>query len=351
MRLLWIVTCLSLILPIHAEGARLAFKVPPGITEVRLLSPGTGAVLDHMKARLRGQLKAVDEKYQVARLEAETKEASTRVSRSDKAYTQEIETIRKQYGSRIAITIHSAAAQITPESAMGDITFTYTARNNTDRIVSDIVYRPLFNKAPLPMTSSLVLEFIHPTSLVYGLAPGESMANTAKDPEHFSFFLGEISSKNVHEIQSSLPGGFTIEVLDINFVAQKGYKGQSKVMGVKEAFAGRLAPYQAASRQARDLYLSKTSELTSARKLFESETRVIRNVFAGKIRDLEESSVRYKAPVDPGKNKGTFVSIKPGAYYLYAVHASGGAVFVPTTIRDKTNRIRIETLGKDPFTP
>lgn len=351
MRLLWIVTCLSLILPMHAEAARLSFKVPPGIPEVRLLSPGTGAVLDHLKARLRGQLKAVDEKYQVTRLEAEAKEASDLVGRSDKAYTREIETIRKQYGSRIAITVHSAAAQITPESAMGDVSFTYTARNNSDRIVSDIVYRPLFNKAPLSMTSSLVLEFIHPTSLVYGLAPGESMANTDKDPEHFSFFLGEVSGRNVQEIRSSLPGGFTIEVLDINFVARKGYKGQSKVMGVKEAFAGRLAPFQAASRQARDLHLAKTSELARARKLSEGETRVIRNVFAGRIRDLEQSSVRYKAPVDPGKNKGAFVSIKPGTYYLYGVDASGGAVFVPTTIRDKTNRVRIKTLGKDPFTP
>ena len=49
MRLLWTTICFLLLLPINAFPARLILTVPQGISEVELLSPGTLAVLDHLK--------------------------------------------------------------------------------------------------------------------------------------------------------------------------------------------------------------------------------------------------------------------------------------------------------------
>ena len=351
MRLLSAVVCFLLLLPAYAFSARLVVTVPPGISQVELLSPGTLAVLDHLKERFHSQLKNVNDHYQVNKLSGELKEASLQVIQSDKAYNEKIDALRKQYIAKVPITMHSARAQITTESALGEITFIYSAHNNSDKIISDISYKPLISNIPLPITSMLVLEFINPKNLIFGIAPDESLTNQNSDPEHLSFFLSELKDKDIKRIQASMPNGFSIEVIDIHFVSQKGYKGQSKVMDVKEAFADVLKAYQGASQRARDAYKAKSDALVIARNLYERDIQGTISDFRSRSNDLKKASVRYQAPVDPKKNRTTIESIKPGKYYVYATIPGAKAVFEEVTIEDGKNKLNIETLKKDPFEP
>jgi hypothetical protein len=351
MRILLYISSILLILPLNAHPARLIVTAPPGTTEVRLLSPGTLTVLDHIKAVFNGKLKIVDEKCQVAKLEREGKETAVKVESADKAYKEKIEALRREYISKVSITVHTVNLEITPQSALGDVTYTYTVKNNSDRIISDVVYKPLLNKNPLSITSSLVLEFINPGNLVFGLGPGESLTNQGHDPEHLSFFLNELAGRDMKQIQASLPGSFTINISDIHFLSQKGYKDQVKELGVKEAFAGQLKPFEAAFQQAQDDSKSKTMALSSAKKLFESETRGIMEDYRSQLRDLKRASVRYEGSVDQKKNKARIESIKPGQYYLYAVSQNKQAFFDKITIQSGKNKIEINTMKKDPFEP
>ena len=351
MRLLWFIACLSLIFPASAYPARLNVKVPQGITEVRLLSPGTSSVLEHYNSQLKSYLKTADEKYRIDQLSSEVNEASFKVEKTDRAYKERIDELRRQYISKISITIHSASAQISPESALGDITFSYTAKNNSDRIISDITYKPLLYKTTLSISSSLILEFMNPITYVSGLSPGESITNVGHDPEHFSFFLSELTDKDIKKAQSSLPGGFTIDIKDIHFVSQKTYKGKSKEMDVKEAFAAQLTPFQVASGQAKEEYKTKTAALSRARELYEKETHGILKWYHDEMEDLKQSSLRYQTPVDPKKGRGVIDSIKPGKYYIYASNPNRQAIFEEIAIEEGKNKIKINTLKKDPFEP
>ena len=351
MRKIWFITCLLLILPAYAYPARLIVTFPQSISDVYLLSPGTASVLDHIKAQFNGKLKVIDEKYQVARLDREMKEASIKADNADKAYKEKIESLRRDYISKVSITINSANVEITPQSALGDINFKYTVKNNSDRTISDITYKPLLNKSPLSITSSLILEFMNPSNLVFGLGPGESLTNQGHDPEHLSFFLNELVGKNIKQIQSSLPGSFALNILDIHFLSQKGYKDQTKEMDVKEAFAGQLKAFESAFRQAQDDYKNKTMTLSTAKKLFETEGSGIMKDYRTQLLGLKKSSLRYQAKVAAEKNKGVIESVSPGKYYLYGTDAGKKAFFKEITMEDGKNKVEITAMGKDPFLP
>jgi len=351
MRVLSAITCILLFLPVNCFSAKLIVTVPSGITEVEILSPGTLAVLDHLRGRLHSQLKAVNDHYQVRRIEAEVKNLSLKVTESDKAYNEKIDALRKQYIARVPITIHSASAQINSESALGEITFFFTARNNSDRIISDIIYKPLVGNTPLPITTMLVLELMNPKTLISGLAPGESLSNQGSDPEKLSFFLGELKDKDINRIKGAMPNGFSIDVTDIHFVSQKGYKGQTKIMDVKEAFAETLKAYQSASQQARDEYRVKSEDLIKAKTLYEKDTIGAIDDFRFRSNDLKKSSVRYKVAVDPIKNRADIESIGPGNYFIYAPATPGKSIFEQITVGDGKNKLKIEKLKKDPFEP
>lgn len=351
MRLLWTTICFLLLLPINAFPARLILTVPQGISDVQLLSSGTLAVLDHLKERLNSQLKEESNRYQISKLESEVKASALQVTQSDKAYKEKIDSLRKQYIAKVRITIDSANAQITTASALGEITFTYVAQNNSDKIISDIIYKPLIGNTPLPITTMLVLEFINPKSLIFGLAPGESLTNQGSDPEHLSFFLSELTDKDINHIKTSMPGGFSFEVTDIHFVSQKGYKGQSKVMDVKEAFAGVLGAYQAASVRAYNENKEKSGALATAKGLYERDTNESISDFKARSNDLKKASRRYKGNIDPKKNRVTIESIKPGKYYVYATSTPGKAIFEEIIIKEGKNKIKIDTQKKDPFEP
>lgn len=351
MRCFWTLLCIVFLFPVQSPAARFVVTVPKEIAEVRLLSPGTQAVVEFLKKRLDEQLKASRKKNRVDQIEQEVNQASIAVTRADKAYSDKVDSLRKLYIARIPITIHSASNQITQESALGDITFFYTAQNNSDKIISDIMYKPVIGDIVLPITTSLVLEFINPKNLVFGLAPGESLSNQGSEPERFSFFLSELKEHDVDRIRSSMPGGFSIQITDVHFVSAKGYKGQSKVMDIKEAFPGVLGAYRSASQTAREEHKAKLDALDRAKTLSMTETRESMTEFRAKAFDLKKSSVRYKGPVDMKKNRATIDSIEPGAYILYAPAANGRAVFQEVTIEEGTNKAKIQTLAKDPFEP
>jgi hypothetical protein len=350
-RRICLTVCLLGFLPICAYAARLTFTVPPGVEQVQVLSPGTAAVLDHIKSQFREKFKAIDEKYQVGRLGSEVKAASAKMDSTDKAYKGKIDSLRKEAISKVSITIQSANLEITPQSALGEITYFYTVKNNSDKIISDVVYKPLIDKSPLAITSSLVLEFINPANLIFGLAPGETLSNQGHDPEHISFFINEIVGKNINQLKSSLPGSFTISVMDIHFLNQKGYKDQTKEMGVKEAFAGQLKPYETEYTQAKNEYAGKTEELKNARKLYDNDSKGIMKDFNAQLLSLKKASFRVHTQVDAKKNRGTINSIEPGKYYLYGTDSSKKAFFKEITIEDGKNKIEINSLGKDPFLP
>jgi hypothetical protein len=351
MRLLLTTICFLLLLPINALPARLVLTVPEGMSDVALLSGGTLAVLDHLKERLNSELKEESNRYQIGKLESELKASVLKVAQSDKAYKEKIDSLRKQYIAKVPVTIHSANAQITKASALGEITFTYTVHNNSDRTISDIIYKPLIGNIPLPITTTLVLEFINSKNLISGLAPGESLSNQGSDPEHLSFFLSELTDKDINRIKASMPDGFSFDVIDIHFVSQKGYKGQTKVMDVKEAFADVLAAYQAASVRVHAENKEKSQTLATAKGLYEKDTKGTINDFKTRSNELKKASIRYKGDIDPKKNRVTIESIKPGKYYVYATSNPGKAVFEEITIEDGRNKIKIETQKKDPFEP
>ena len=351
MKPLGILLCLLLLPPVSASAARLVITAPPGITEVRLLSPGTGAVIDYLKDRLQEKLETSRERNRIEMIEKEVGQASVAITEADKAYSEKIESLRRQYIENIRITIHSASSQVTPESALGDITFFYTVLNSSDRIISDITYKPAIGNIALPITSSLVLEFINPKNLIFGLAPGESLSNQVNEPEHFSFFLSELKEPDIKRMMSSMPDGFSIKIIDIHFVSQKGYKGQSRVMDVKEAFSGLLAPYIEASQRARDHGKEKEEELSGAKAIHERETRDSLNEYRMRASDLKKTSVRYKGIVNQKNNKFSIEPVDPGRYIVYTPSTNGMAVYQEITLDEGTTKIKIETMKKDPFEP
>jgi hypothetical protein len=343
--------CLLGFLPIGAHAAKLTVTVPPGVDKVQVLSPGTAAVLDHIRSQFKEKLKVIEEQYQVGRLDGEVKAASARVDSTDKAYKEKIDFIRKEAISKVEITIQSASIDITPQSALGEITYFYTVKNHMDKIVSNVVYKPFLAKTPLAVTSSLVLEFINPANLIFGLAPGESLTNEGHDPEHISFFINEIPGKNINQLKSNLPGSLTLSILDIHFLNQKGYKDQTKELDIKEAFSGQLKPYEAAYLQAKKDYAGKTEELKNVRKLYDNDSKGIIREFDTQLASLKKASVRGIAQVDAKKKRGTIKSIEPGKYYLYGTDSGNKAFFKEISIEDGRNKIEINSLGKDPFLP
>ncbi|HOS96679.1 MAG TPA: hypothetical protein PLR71_00530 [Deltaproteobacteria bacterium] len=351
MRLLWPCICLMLLLPADIHAARVVVAVPQGISEVRLLSAGTAAVLDLLRERLQIQLKDSSERTQVDRLEREVAQATAAITSAEKAYADQIEALRKQYIRDISLTIHSADDQITPESALGEIAFVYTVHNGSNRIISDITYKPQVGALNLPITSSLVMEFLNPRTLIYGLGPGESLSNQGGDPERFSFFLSELKGNEIKQIKASMPAGFSIQITDIHFVSQKGYKGQSKIMDVSEAFAGQLWAYRSAAQEARDSHTRKTEALARAKKVFASETKGSLDEFRSRSSDLKTTSVRYRASVKPKKLTATMDPVVPGKYFVYAPATRGKAAFQEVSVTRGTTKLTIETLKKDPFEP
>ncbi|HVN70712.1 MAG TPA: hypothetical protein VMU10_01710, partial [Desulfomonilia bacterium] len=109
--------------------------------------------------------------------------------------------------------------------------------------------------------------------------------------------------------------------------------------------------YQNTSQQAHDEFKAKSETLANAKALYERDTKGTTDDFRSRSNDLKKASLRYQGVVDPVKNRADIESIKSGNYIIYAPAAAGKAVFEQIIIEDGKNKLKIETLKKDPFEP
>ncbi|MDT8273109.1 MAG: hypothetical protein RRA35_07925, partial [Desulfomonilia bacterium] len=223
--------------------------------------------------------------------------------------------------------------------------------NSSDRIITDITFRPSIGSKVLPTTTALVLEFIHPQTLKLGLAPGETMTNNGHDPERFQFFIGNLSQEVLQQIRSDLSGSFAIEVLDLHFSSEKGYKGHIRVMDVEEAFEAQLKPIRNTLMKTETELASRRNALALAQEAFSSDRRKVMAEYTSAVEKLKRSSLRYKSAVDSKKGRSIFEDINVGTYLLYATNETGEAIFEEINVHEGKNQLMIHALRKDPFLP
>ena len=343
---------LILALPFPLSAARLICSLPPGLPSAFLLSGGTLAMMDCEKARAHSALGKLKSEYRVDDSGAGTKSGSRQVALARQAYQARAEALRRHCISLLNIRLVSVHADINPSSsALAEVAYVYAAKNSSDRIITDITYRPLMSGKPLSTTSTFILEFMDPATMKSGLGPGETMTNRGHDPEKFSFFLSEVSPEMVRAMQSGLDRTFGIEVVDLHFTDRKDYKGQFRPQTFEEAFAPALAPLGRAVKQAE----------ARAKALDDSEARVLGDFRARKaalveqerktLAGLKKSAVRRTAIPDR-TGRCVFTDVAPGVYFLYAGNGSGRAVFEKITVGSERKLKKTVTgMKKDPFVP
>lgn len=325
--------------------------LPPGIGEAHLLSEGTGAVLDHLKAGYQAELVDASERHRVQELEKQTSKARDELEAKKRAYDQKLSSLRREYLSSLAITLESIDVAVSPSSsALGDVTFFYTAKNSSDRIITDIIYRPLIKDISLPTTTSLVLEFISPKTLISGIGPGETLTNRGHDPERFSFFISELSSEEIAVLGKDAGRAFDIEIMDMHFADRKGYKGQVSVKDFTAAFSRELGPFLSAAESAEADFKAREKAHAKALAAFSAERDRAAEKLERLLADLRKNSVRHSARPDK-KNRFVFEGISRGSYYLYASDRKGGAVFEKIEVDGGGRQADYTGMGKDPFVP
>lgn len=340
-----------LILPCSGNTAELYIRAPKGANNVRLLSPGTSSVLDHMRANLDAKLKNLEARYEIEQLKKDVDKTKALEAQLFKRYKGEVISIKDRYISKISIKVTSAKTEISPESsALGEIVFSYTAKNNSDRIIGDIVYRPMIGDIVAPTPSALILEFIDPKTFKFGLSPGGSIKNMPGELERVSFFIEELSDRQLEFIKAHIGDSFRIDIVDLRFLNKIGYKGQTKVMDVKEAFKSRLKPLMDLAKQARmsketaeERYKNALDEYNQARDQAIAQ-------FKNASGDLKEASFRYSAK-EGKNNRYMFKKITPGRYILYAKAGKNLAIFQPVEIKDTKQELTVDNIIKDPFLP
>lgn len=351
MKKLSLIALLILVLPATTYAARLQCILPPEVTEACLLSGGTTAVLKHFRGQSDVEFRKLRAEYQMDILEDQARKAETLINEKKQAYSGKVAEIRKNYLSMLEITIHSSQAAINPStSALGDVTYFFTAKNNTDKTITDITYKPIIDGKGLPTTTSLVLEFLDPQTLKSGLGPHETMTNLGHDPEKFSFFIGEIPPEELNKIRSAFGRAFSINVVDMHFSYQKGYKGQMKPLTFSEAFSGLLRPMQTAVEQAEADAIAKKGAYSSAVKEYTARQAKTNSFLKKSLDDLKASSVRYSAHPDK-KGRYVFDDVAPGSYIVYASNGKGRAVFESIAVGEKKQKETYIQMKKDPFVP
>lgn len=351
MRSIISIACLMLLFPCVISAARLQLEVPPGSSEIYLLSPGSAPVLKHLQGQMDLALGQLATRYQIDLLSAQRDRAQETVQQKQQAYTAMLASLREQYLGSISLSVLSTETEISPSSsALGDVAFFYVVKNNSDRIITDITYKPKIGGVTLPTTSSLVLEFIHPETLKSGLAPGETLSNQGHEPEDFSFFIGELSREEISQIKSEINGGFALEIMDMHFAQRKGYKDQTRVLGFEEAFTAQLQPLQRSITEAQARQKADSAAYEKAYRDYSQDRDTQLSTFRNSLEDLKQSSVRYQARLDD-KNRCMFEDIAAGTYIVYARSVQGQALFTEITVHDKRQKLMLTTMVKDPFTP
>lgn len=340
---------LFFIIPATLSAARLQCTLPQGISKMYILSSGTAAVIEHFKAQAEAGIAKFQTAYQIDALENQTVKADSGIQEKKKLYTERVSNLRKEYISKLTITLSSVRGSMTPSSsALGDVTYYYTARNNSDRVITDITYKPLVDGKGLPTTTLLVLEFIDPTTLKSGLGPHETMTNVGHDPEKFSFFIGEIAQEEIKNLKKDLEIRFGIKIVDMHFSSQKDYKGQFKPQTFEEAFSAQLRPLRIAIEQAEANNKAIKNVNAQALREFAEQRDGILGSLKKRLVELKKTSIRYTASPDK-KNRYVFDDVVPGTYYVYAADGNGKAVFEKITIGEKKQKKAYTQMKKDPF--
>lgn len=342
---------LLFIVPISLSAARLQCTLPRGTTKMYLLSGGTASVLEHYKSQSDAQIKKLCTDYRIDALENQTARADSVIQEKKRLYAERVSNLRREYISKLKITLSSVHGSMTPSSsALGDVSYYFTAKNNSDRVITDITYKPLVDGKGLPTTTLLVLEFIDPVTLKSGLGPHETMTNIGHDPEKFSFFIGEISQDEMTNLKKDFAKRFGITIVDMHFSNQKDYKGQFKPQTFEEAFSAQLRPLQIAIAQAeaQDKTI-KNANGQALREFTEQKDRILSSLKKA-LYDLKKSSIRYSKSPDK-KNRYTLDDVSPGTYFVYATDGNGKAVFEKVNVGEKKQKITYTQMKRDPFLP
>ncbi len=337
--------------PASLSAGSLRCTLPPEIPVAYLLSGGTQAVIEHYKAQSDAEIAELSRRYRIDALAAEVKKAEELLIRKNQAYADRLASLREKYLSSLEISLEAADASVSPSSsALGDLEYFYTARNKSDKIVTDITYRPLIRGINLPTTTSLVLEFIHPRLMVSGIGPGETMTNRGHEPERFSFFISELSKDEINALKKDAAHLFSIEIIDMHFADRKGYKGQIEIQDFVSAFPNQLKPLLLDIKSAEAELKARRDSLSRATASFNSEKDRVLEDFRKSLAGLRKTSVRSSARPDK-KNRFLFDNVPSGTYYLYAGNGRGSAVFEKVVIDDENRQEAYTDMKKDPFAP
>lgn len=325
--------------------------LPAGIAEAYLISGGAPAVMEHLRAEYESGLKALNAELKVEELDTQAKKAQDELEKRNQAYADMLASIRKKHLSSLSVTLEGIEASISPSSsALGDLAFFFTVRNSTDRIITDITYTPRVGGKPLPTTTSLVLEFINPETLISGVGPGETLTNRGHDPERFSFFISELTPEEIKALKTDAAKHFGIEIIDMHFANQKGYKGQVEVQDFLSAFSRQLKPLQHAIDQAAADVKTRKDAHAKALAAFTTGKERLEGQLKASLAELKKNSIRFSARPDK-KNRFVFDGVPAGTYCLYAPDGRGGAVFEEVAVSGRGRQDIAAEMKKDPFVP
>lgn len=331
--------------PLYATEVEV--KLPAGYAAAQLLSPGTGPVLQHYRSQLDSQLKRLDDQYQLKAKQAAYQRSTQDLAASRSRLDQRLASLRQDCIARIHVKIVSASlTDLGSSSAMGDINFYYSVTNNTGRIIGALIYHPTVGQLKIPTASSLYLDLIDFTSMRFGLPSGATLSNQGVHPEQFSFFAENLSQSQIAMLKRDVNAGLNLQIEDVKFLRQTGYKGQTQELSFEEAYAGEIRPYRDATNRAEAALKSNQQLADEARANLNAAKQSHEALFASEAKTLLNSAQRYRAKTT------TFTAVKPGTYYLFASGQRGQALFEKVTIKaDRHQTIKAGRGGANPFIP
>lgn len=333
-----------------ADGAKVIAVVPPGTDEVFLMSQGTGDIIGFIHKKYDSNIKGLQARYNLPELKSRAEKELVSSRSDNEAVNMRLKSIKDEYISKLNIKINKVKPFISPEtSATGEVEFTYTAVNNSDKIIADVVYTPMIGKMQIQTSSKLVLDFVDRTTLKAGIAPGKSLITTEETPDRFSFLLGQMNKNDIAYARENAGKGLSLKIIDIHFTDSIEYKDQSKVLSVEEAFKDRLQDILTRISSETVSAQQDTVKYNEARKEFDAGKSAALKEFASEAGELKKSAVRYTSKAG-NKGRAVFEEVEPGNYFIYA-EKDGQAVFKEISVGNRKLKVKAEELQKDPFKP
>jgi hypothetical protein len=336
--------------PAMADGVKVTAAVPPGIDEVSLMSQGAYEMLRYIRLKYESQIKGFEVLYKISDLKKEVDNAVLSSRNDSDTVAMKVQAIRNEYIPRLSIVINKVKPFISPaSSATGEVEFTYTATNNSDRIIADIVYTPMAGNMEIQTPAKQVLDFVDRVTLKAGIAPGKTLTTTEAEPDSFSFLIGQLSKIDLVYIRENIEKGLSLKIKDIHFTNSIEYKDQSKVLTVEEAFPARLKDLVDRNKSESRLAQENLDKYKKAQEGFEAEKSKSLLEFKRAAGGLKKSAVRYSSKADR-KGRAVFKEVLPGNYFIYGVK-DGQAVFKEISVKNSRLKIKALELQKDPFKP